>query len=125
MAEEEGGGGWRGMVRPNNRTPPHKERRLAKRQWSVERRQGRLGRKRSKKEEMENEIPHGGERERLSAWGGLCPPQSKTRIYLTSHWNVCTCCCRNCMETSPTTMMHHTCMGESRTTLYGSVIGAG
>ena len=58
-------------------------------------------------------------------WGGQSPPQRKTRIYLNLPWNVLTCCCRKSMETSPTTTMGRTWMGELRTTLYGSVVGAG
>ena len=47
--------------------------------------------------------------------GGVVPPQSKTRV----------CCCRESMETSRITTTGHTWMGKSRTTLYGSVVGAG
>ena len=57
--------------------------------------------------------------------GDSPPPQRKTRIYLTSTWNVRTCCCGKFMETPPTKMMGRTWMEESRTMLYGSVVGAG
>ena len=57
--------------------------------------------------------------------GGVAPPQRKSRIYLTSPLNVCTCCCRESMETYLTTIMGRTWTGESRTTLYVCAVGAG
>ena len=52
-------------------------------------------------------------------------PWRKTKIFQTLPLNMRTCCCRESMETSRTTMMGRTWEGESRTTLYGSVVGAG
>ena len=52
------------------------------------------------------------------------PPQRKTRTSQDSTQNVRTCCCRKSMETSRITMTGRNWTGESRTTLYGSVVGA-
>ena len=67
----------------------------------------------------------GGNRRGGPRGGGISPPRGKTRIYLDSHLNVRTCCCKESMETSLITTMGRTWTGESQTTLYGSVVGAG
>ena len=71
------------------------------------------------------ERPHGGPRSRSLAWGGTPPPQRKTRTSQDSTQNMLTCCCRESMETSCITMTGRTWTGEYRTTLHGSVAGAG
>ena len=58
-------------------------------------------------------------------WGGTCPPQRITRIYLTLPHNVHTCCCGKYMKTFLTTTMGCTWTGELRTTPYGIFVGAG
>ena len=49
---ERGGGRGRGTGRQNSRNHPPKEKRIAKRQWSVERRWGRMRRKRREKDKI-------------------------------------------------------------------------
>ena len=71
------------------------------------------------------ERPHGGPRSRSLTWGGTTPPQRKTRTSQESLQNVRTCCCRESMETSCITTTGCTWTGEYRTTLHGSVVGAG
>ena len=53
------------------------------------------------------------------------PPHRKTRTSWDSIQNVCTCCCRQSMETSRITTTECTWTGELQTTLYGSVSGTG
>ena len=74
--------------------------------------------------DTDGETPRGATSKVIRVGGGSPPPE-KTRIYLTLHHNVHTCCCRKSMKTSLTTTMGHTWMGESRTMLHGSVVGAG
>ena len=52
------------------------------------------------------------------------PPRRKTQTYQTLPRDVSTCCCREYMDTSRIKTMGRTCMGESRTTLSGSIVGA-
>ena len=75
--------------------------------------------------DMDGDTPRGGNGRGNPCGGGLAPPQRKTWIYLTLPQNVRTCCCGNYMETFIATTMGRTYMGESRTTLYGSAVGAG
>ena len=74
--------------------------------------------------ETDGETPRGATGEVIRIGGGF-PHNSKTQIYLTLPQNVHTCCCRKSMETSLTTTMGCTWMGELRTTLYGSFVGTG
>ena len=68
--------------------------------------------------------PTGGNRRGDPRGGGLCPPKKKTRIYLTLTLNVHTCCCGESMENNRITTMGRTWMGESRTALFVSFVGA-
>ena len=107
-----GGGAWGNKsVGP----PPPEEGRFAKRQCSTDKRQDR--RQRRKRWKDENRIGD-------LRGGGLSPPEENADLPALP-WNVRTCSCRKSTETSLTTMIGCTCMGESRATLYGSVIGAG
>ena len=73
----------------------------------------------------DGDTQRGAQVEAVCVGGGACPPQRKTRIYLTLPLNVRSCCCRESMETTRITTIGHTWTGESLTTLSGSVICAG
>ena len=44
--------------------------------------------RRTKRKVTRKEIPQGWHRQRWSAWGGVCPPWSKTQTYLTLPYNL-------------------------------------
>ena len=73
---------------------------------------------------MDKETPRGAMGEAIRM-GEACSPQRKMRLYLTSPQNVRTCFCGESMENTCIITMGRTWTGESRTTLSGSVFGAG
>ena len=78
--------------------------------------------------ERDGETPRGATVEVIYVGGGLHPPpppRRRTRNSWYSPQNVRTSCCRKSMETSCTKTTGRIWKGKSRTTLYGSIIGAG
>ena len=81
--------------------------------------------RRTKRREEGKERPHGGPSTGHLRGGGRHPTQRKMQTSQDSTQNVCTCCCRQSMETSRITTTGRTWMVEYQTTLYGRVPGAG
>ena len=75
-------------------------------------------------EDKDGENPRGATVEFICV-GGRAHPRRKTRTSRDSPQNMRTCCYGESMETSCITTMGCTRKGESETTLYGSVVGAG
>ena len=124
-------GRGRGEVEGNRNPPhpPHKDQ-LANTGRAIRPERGRRFRrqrrqKRQKRTEEGTERPQGGPQLRSLAWGRTPPPRRKTQTSWDSTQNVRTCCCRESMETYRITTTGRTWTEESKTTLHGSVVGAG